>query len=192
MNRVLHIFLICLCFTDGEESERPEDMTVADQVGDEDDPSFEEQERQEEEEEGFTYAENFDDSKEHMEDGSEQAEFNDEESQYKNDANENDFADEESRDLNDTAQGEEVQQSEEKNEHQEKVDTLASADNNDQEADAPETTRKNDDAPASASNIEDAIDFMVDEDDNMLDEEMIYEDGTTIRNGQVCCSFFFL
>ncbi|XP_018023255.2 scaffold attachment factor B2 [Hyalella azteca] len=39
-------------------------------------------------------------------------------------------------------------------------------------------------APTSSSNFEDEINFMVDDDDNMLDEEMIYEDGTTIRHGQ--------
>ena len=33
--------------------------------------------------------------------------------------------------------------------------------------------------------LEDAIDFMVNDDDKMLEEEMIYEDGSTIKNTQV-------
>ncbi|KAF2362909.1 RNA recognition motif domain [Trinorchestia longiramus] len=52
-------------------------------------------------------------------------------------------------------------------------------------AEATEFSKRSDDAaPASAGNFEDEINFMVDEDDNMLDEEMIYEDGTTNRTGQ--------
>lgn len=54
-----------------------------------------------------------------------------------------------------------------------------------QEEQAVGDKKKEDEARPAPGNIEDAINFMVDEDDNMLDEEMIYDDGTTIRANQV-------
>lgn len=47
---------------------------------------------------------------------------------------------------------------------------------------AIDASRKEDDLRNSGGNMEEAFHFMVDEDDNMLDEEMIYDDGTTIRS----------
>lgn len=54
----------------------------------------------------------------------------------------------------------------------------------------PSEGRKEEDMRTSTSNIEDTINFMLDDDDNMLDEEMIYEDGTTNRSSQVSYQTF--